>query len=169
MMVAVSTFSTASDEVEDQHGRITRLAASGIAPPGSGVHAWISAHAKGARSDTPIRYGFTFREGGSNGIMADVHQYDETSQARTSTAFGAPPPPGFSAPVPGATNTTSVCGYTISFGSTPGTADMQFKWEWRNTRDTHGDGEMDADPDWVLVDYRASDIELGTSELPLQC
>lgn len=158
-----------ADAANGDRGDMTRYTEAGVATPGSEVHAWISAHSSAARSDTPIAYRFTFGKGTSHRVMEAVHRYDGSAPQKSFITFDPPPPPGYDPPVPGATGATSACGYPINFGSQQGTASMEFTWEYRNTRDSDGDGQKDSDPQWVLVEFSATHIELGTSAPPLEC
>src|SRR5690606_26897417 len=114
-------------------------------------------------------YRLTFSSASPAKLMAQIHRFEPAAEQKHVIAFNAPQPPGYDPPAPGATASTSACGYPIGFGSNPGTATIEFSWEYRNTRDSNRDGTLDADPEWVLVEFSASDIELGTSAPPLSC
>ena len=154
----------------DLSGHEISFRSEGLAEPGTPIHAWIKLHASNVQDDVPVVYAFSFRNADASSAMAvmnDIHSYKST-QAKN-IEFDPPPPPGFTPPTVGSKSETSVCSYPVKFNSDFGYADMEFKWEYRYTKDTDNDGKNDSDPKWVLTSFSASNIALDVMFPPIAC
>ena len=84
-------------------------------------------------------------------------------------SFDPPPAPTHPSPGLNASVEISSCSYAVKIGDEPAYADMQFKWEYRYSKDADNDGKKDADPKWELTSFSAANIRMGVPVAPASC
>ena len=128
----------------------------GTAQPGTAQHGQFQRLLDGVHPNVALQFQLAYPESAQGFVGALL---GDPAAGAADFSFQAPAPsttPG----VPGSTEQRHDPCWHIAYAGRPGTADVQWDWNFQHTADRDGDGVLDSDPQWVLTGFKASRIRI---------